>query len=274
MRAPRPRFLLLTFPLSLAAAAPAQAQSGAEGMAESFRRFIESIPTPRLEALARPGTMAMEGEGSVRVRPDTATIRVGVASEGVSAAEVAQDNARRMGAVLDAVKAAAGEAALASRAVELRTEMVTVTPLYAMEPPSGARRPAIRGYRAQNGVAVTVREFDKREPGFLGTLIEAATKAGANEVFGPEFIVRDDAKPLVEARVAAIDNARVKAETYAKALNVRLGRVLSVTEGERAVRPMAMAARAAGPAEAAPPIEAGTNEVAARVTVLWEIRQE
>lgn len=260
--------------LAALAPAPAQAQSGAEGMADTFRRFIESIPTPRLEALARPGTIAMEGEGSVRVRPDTARIRVGVASEGASAAEVAQENARRMGAVLDAVKAAAGEAALASRAVELRTENVAVTPLYAIEPPGGARRPAIRGYRAQNGVAVTLREFDKREPGFLGVLIEAATKAGANEVFGPEFTVRDDAKPLVEARVAAIDNARVKAETYAKALNVRLGRVLSVTEGERTVRPMPMAARAAGPAEAAPPVEAGTNEVAARVTVVWELKQE
>lgn len=272
MRAPR-SLLLLALPLALAAA-PALAQSGADGMADAFRRLIESIPTLRLEALARPGTIAMEGEGSVRVRPDTATIRIGVASEGVAAGEVAQDNARRMGAVLDAVKAAAGEAALASRAVELRTEIVAVTPLYAVEPGGGPRRPAIRGYRAQNGVAVTVRDFEKREPGFLGALIEAATKAGANEVFGPSFSVRDDAKPLVEARVAAIDNARVKAETYAKALNVRLGRVLSVTEGERAVRPMPMAARAAGAAEAAPPIEAGTNEVAARVTVVWEIRQE
>lgn len=271
MRAPRLAPLLLA--LAALAPAPAMAQS-ADAMAESFRRLIESIPAPRLDGLglSRAGTIAMEGEGSVRVRPDTARLRIGVASEGAAAAEVAQDNARRMGAVLDAVKAASGEAALASQAVMLRTEAVVVTPLYAGEP--GPRRPAIRGYRAQNGVAVTVRDLERREPGFLGALIEAATKAGANEVSGPEFSVRDDAKPLVEARVAAIEAARVKAETYAKALNVRLGRVLAVTEGERGPRPMAMAARAAGPGESAPPIEAGTSEVAARVTVVWEIRQD
>ena len=47
---------------------------------------------------------------------------------------------------------------------------------------------------------------------------------------GPEFLVHNDAKPLIEARVNAVEDARTKAETYAKALNVRLGRVLMVTE--------------------------------------------
>jgi len=82
------------------------------------------------------------------------------------------------------------------------------------------------------------------------------------------------AKPLVEARVNAIEDARTKAETYAKALNVRLGPVLAVTELEREHRPMPMMARAASPAEASPPIETGTNEITARVTVMWELKQE
>jgi uncharacterized protein YggE len=86
--------------------------------------------------------------------------------------------------------------------------------------------------------------------------------------------VLNDAKPLVEARVNAMDDARTKAETYAKALNVRLGRVLAVTELDRGHRPMPMMARAASSAETAPPIEAGTNEIAARVTVMWELKQD
>jgi|SRR5829696_1625486 len=45
-----------------------------------------------------------------------------------------------------------------------------------------------------------------------------------------EFLVFNDAKPFVEAGVNVIEDARTKAETYAKALNVRLGRVIAVTE--------------------------------------------
>jgi uncharacterized protein len=87
-------------------------------------------------------------------------------------------------------------------------------------------------------------------------------------------LVFNDAKPLVEARVNAIEDARTKAETYAKALNVRLGRVIAVMEPERGHRPMPMMARSASQAEAAPPIETGTNEIVARVTVVWELKQD
>jgi uncharacterized protein YggE len=104
--------------------------------------------------------------------------------------------------------------------------------------------------------------------------LDEANKAGANEISGPAFLVLNDAKPLVEARVGAIEDARIKAETYAKALNVRLGRVLAVSEADRGARPMAMMGRSAAQSDAAPPIEPGTNEITARVTVMWELKQD
>jgi uncharacterized protein len=118
-----------------------------------------------------------------------------------------------------------------------------------------------------------VRELEQRGPGFLASLMEQANKAGANEISGPEFLVHNDAKPRVEARVNAIEDARTKAETYARALNARLGRVLRVTEVDRGARPMPMMARAEAQA-AAPPIEAGTNDIVARVSVVWELKQD
>jgi uncharacterized protein len=262
----------LSFPCGL----PAQAQPQ-ETLPEALRKLFESIPAPRLPdslGLARAGAIAMDGEGSVRVRPDAASIRIGVTSEGASPTEVSQENANRMNAVVDAIKKAVGEPALSSGAVELRTDRVTLRPVYAYDQAPQPRKPAIRGYIASNNVRITVRDLDQRGPGFLGTIIEAANKVGANEVWGPEFLVFNDTKPLVEARVNAIEDARTKAETYAKALNVRLGRVLAVTEMERGHRPMPMAARAASAADAAPPIETGTNKITARVTVTWELKQD
>jgi len=75
--------------------------------------------------LARTGVIAMDGEGSVRVRPDSARIRFGVSNEGGSASEIAQDNATRMNSVMDAVKKVIGDAA----GVEIRTEAVTLAPI-------------------------------------------------------------------------------------------------------------------------------------------------
>lgn len=260
--------------LALALSGPAAAQPQ-DGMPESLRRLLDMIPAPRLSDLGIPrqGVIAMEGEGSVRVRPDAARIRVGVTSEGVSPTDVAQQNATRMTAVVDAIKKTAGEPALTSGAVDIRTDAVTLTPVYAVDQGPSRGRPSVTGYRANNSTRISIRNLEERGPGFLGSLIEQANKAGANEISGPEFLVHNDAKPRVEARVNAIEDARTKAETYAKALNARLGRVLTVTEVETGSRPMPMAMRAQAQV-AAPPIEAGTNEIAARVTVMWELKQE
>lgn len=260
---------------ALAWALPAAAQPQ-DSIPETMRRLFETIPMPRLAeslGLPRPGVIAMDGDGSVRVRPDAARVRIGVMSDGVSPTEVAQQNATRMNAVVDAIKKAAGEPALTSGAVELQTEAVTLTPVYAMDQGGLRGRPSVTGYRASNSVRVSVRDLDARGAGFLAALIEQANKAGANDISGPEFLVHDDSKPRVEARVNAIEDARTKAETYARALNARLGRVLTVTEPESGPRPMPMMARAAA-AAAAPPLEAGTNEIAARVSVTWELKQE
>lgn len=261
--------------LGLAWAVPAAAQPQ-DSVPETLRRFLDIIPAPRLSetlGLPRPGVIAMEGEGSVRVRPDAARLRVGVTSDGASPTEVAQQNATRMTAVVDAIKKAAGEPALTSGAVEVRTEAVTLTPVYAVDQGAPRGRPGVSAYRARNSVRISVRDLEQRGPGLLAAIMEQASKAGANEISGPEFLVDNDAKPRVEARVNAIEDARTKAETYARALNARLGRVLSVTESDRGARPMPMMARADAQAPA-PPIEAGTNDIVARVSVTWELKQD
>ena len=126
--------LILIFGLALYHPASALAQSSSETMPEALRRLFESIPAPRLPdslGFAKAGAIAMDGEGIVRVRPDAARIRVGVLSEGASPNEVAQENATRMSSVVDAVKKAVGEPALSSGTVEVRTDAVTLTPIYA-----------------------------------------------------------------------------------------------------------------------------------------------
>src|SRR5215203_4774013 len=173
--------LLLIFALAPYHPASALAQSSTETMPEALRRLFESIPAPRLPdslGFAKAGAIAMDGEGIVRVRPDAARIRVGVLSEGASPNEVAQENATRMSSVVNAVKEAVGEPALSSGTVEVRTDAVTLTPIYA----DRGSKPTVNGYRANNSLRILVRELDQRSPGFLGAIIEQANKVGANEI--------------------------------------------------------------------------------------------
>lgn len=57
--------------LVLAGAFPAGAQSQ-DAMPEALRRLFDMVPAPRLSetlGMARPGVIAMDGDGLVRLRP-------------------------------------------------------------------------------------------------------------------------------------------------------------------------------------------------------------
>jgi uncharacterized protein YggE len=112
-------------------------------------------------------------------------------------------------------------------------------------------------------VNVTIREIGK-----VGDVLDRVVAAGATEVGNVSFLVSDASKALDQAREAAIADARRKAEVYAKASGVRLGRVEWITEDTGSGPPAPMMPRAA----AAPvPIASGEDTLRVRVTVGFDI---
>jgi hypothetical protein len=72
------------------------------------------------------------------------------------------------------------------------------------------------------------------------------------------------------ARKDAVANARRRAELFATAAGVKVGKVISITEGAMVEpRPYLRAGRAA--AMEAVPVERGTQSLEATVTVTWEL---
>ncbi len=115
---------------------------------------------------------------------------------------------------------------------------------------------------------MTVNDLKK-----VGVVIDQAVAAGANEVRGIQFSVRDEQALRAQALAEATKKARLGAQAIAAALGARITRILSVTEGGETppVRPMM---RMAAMAEAAPtPVEPGTIEVHASVSLTAEIAQ-
>jgi uncharacterized protein YggE len=103
--------------------------------------------------------------------------------------------------------------------------------------------------------------------GKAGALVDAAVRAGANNVDGPSLDTADKSSLYAEALKQALGEAKQKAQAIASATGLTLGAALKVREGG-APTPIvygeALAARAT-----AVPIEAGTQKIQASVTVTY-----
>ena len=191
--------------------------------------FIMCV-APAAAQTQAPRVITMGGHGEVRATPDTAMLSAGVSTNAPTAAAALSANNNRMQAVMAAIKK------LGVSDKDIRTSNFSVSPQYAN---SNNEAPRITGYQASNQVEVRLEDVNK-----LGAALDALVAAGANQMHGVSFLIRDDAALLSQARTAAVAEARAKAETFAKAAGVSLGAILSISEeGAPTPRPLyAMAA--------------------------------
>jgi uncharacterized protein YggE len=206
-------------------------------------------------------SIRVTGEARVTARPDRVQIDVGVATRAPTSQEAATRNARDVDAVLAAVRKA-------TPAAELKTISYSLNPNYQYHPNGG--EPTIDGYLASNVVQVTLDDLAK-----IGAVIDSATQAGANHVQGIQFTLRDQDAVRAEALRKAAAQARTETDVLAAALGLRVVRVLTVEENSPHVTPVRVYAGAAPRAAlaAAPPtpVEAGTLDVTANVTLSVEV---
>jgi uncharacterized protein YggE len=208
-------------------------------------------------ALAMDKLITVTGEAMTSVAPDRVTMRLGVATQGKTAREASDSNAKTMTAVIAAIKAAGADER------DIQTTRLTLQPVFEQKP-NGP--PHLTGFRASNDVTVKLDDVGK-----LAGLIDRAVAAGANEMSGIEFGISDQSKRLDEARAQAITDARRKAEIYAKAAGVVVGRPVSITENSATPppRPMSAAAFRAAPT----PVSPGELALQATVSVSFELTQ-
>ena len=185
--------------------------------------------------------------------PDQATFSFGVQTEGASAKAALDANSARMALVIAALK----RAGIAEK--DLQTQDVSVMP---RQNETGQ----ISGYYANNSVQALVRKLAG-----AGAVVDAAVGAGANQSSGPSFDQSGRDAVYRSALRAAVADARTKAQALAAESNASLGRVTRIVEGF-AAEPVPMYDRAvAQSAKPETPVEPGTQEVQATVTVTFEL---
>jgi len=221
--------------------------------------------------LSANGTLlSLSAEGKVTRAPDLAVFTAGVVSQGKTASEALAANAADMTRVIAALK----RAGIEDR--DIQTSNLSLNPIYqpqrslpdgTIDPP----QPRIIGYQANNTVSVRQRKLSS-----YGRVIDTLVQAGANQVNGPSFEVDNPEPALDEARAAAMRKARARAELYARAAGLRVGRILSISEngGWSPPQPVMyrMAAMDGAPPPAPPsPVQAGEMQLSLTVSVQFEL---
>ena len=205
-----------------------------------------------------PRQITVTGQGIVDVRPDMATLSLGVTTEGEAAGEALAANNAAMAAVMARLE----EAGIAPR--DMQTSLLNLSPRWT-EPRDGGTRPEIDGYIASNALTVRVRELPA-----LGDVISAAVADGANTFDGLSFGLAEPEPVEDEARGEAVADAERKARLFAEAAGVTLGPILSITEVTEFRGPIMME-QAAFARDASVPIAPGEVSLRATVTMSWGI---
>ena len=200
--------------------------------------------------------VVVSGEGSVSVAPDVVQIRSGVVTRGKTVREATEANSKTMAAILNAL----AESGVPQK--DVRTAQLSIQPVYAAQ--EAGKEQKLVGYSVANNVSAKIKHVEK-----LGDVLDRLIAAGATDVWNVEFLVSDPGKALDQAREAAIADARRKAEVYARAAGITLGRVVSIEEESGASSPVPM--RALAQAARSIPIAPGENTLRAAVTVAFEI---
>lgn len=207
-------------------------------------------------------SIRVTGQGSVSVSPDMVLLTFAVETNGITAQEASGSNAEISQSVADVVRAQLGEKD------RLTTSGYSLTPRYGERGNRSGQPPEIVGYTARNEIRVETREIEG-----LGEMIDAGIDAGANRLNNLRFELEDRNPALQQALENAGAQARGQAESIARALGVKLGRVLSATTDPAPI-PIAHERVAMMRAESsATPIDAGELEVRASLHVVYAIEE-
>ncbi len=192
--------------------------------------------------------LSVSATGEAETRPDEAFFQVGVENFGRTGKAASEANREDIAELLAALK----EAGVPEK--DIQTRAVSISRIE-----WGDRKGQ---YQANNIVAVTVRDISRADQA-----VTAASEAGANIMSGPDLRMSDPEAAANTAYGNAYKAARARAEAYAEAAGMEIGRVLSIrdaggAQGRRylpgAVPPPVAVARNAYPEEMAQAADASS----------------
>lgn len=233
-----------------------------------------AIPLLAMTALAAPAAHAAEvqiqAQGPVveltvneivHSAPDVAQIGAGVTTRAPTAQEAVRQNAQAMEQVIAKLRA------LGIESRDIQTSNFNLSPQYDYNREGGTR--TFIGYDVTNQVQVKLRDLER-----VGEVLDALVSAGANNIYGPNFMLEADDTAKSEARTKAYQSAQARAQEYARIAGYSGVRLLEISETFQSYggppQPMMMRASAEA-ADAGTQIEPGEVGTGVTLTVKYEM---
>ena len=243
--------------------------AGASTPAQSAQEAASSV-APADDSPSQSGIW-VSGTGTVSVAPDLAVLTVGVEARASTVREALADAADAMTSIVSTLEDEGVEAE------DIQTSSFSINPQYTWRERTddeGGRysERVLTGYVVNNRATVRLRDLDR-----VGEMVDLVASAGGDltRIEGIGFTVEDPEQYRAEAREAAVEQARAKAEQFARDAGVTLGRVVVVAEGGGAVPAPRAFAQTAGfaleSAGATTPISEGELEIRATVQMVFAI---
>jgi uncharacterized protein YggE len=197
------------------------------------------------------------GQGSSSAQPDLAYVNLGTRFVASTLTEATQKSYDTMTVVIAKLKE------LGVPADDIQTTNYSVVP---QQDYKNGTTGDITGYQVSNTVRVTVRDLTQ-----VGTVLDQATQAGANNVLGVTFALNDPERLQREAYGIAVRHAKERAANLATSGGVQLGDLLSITQISSS-NPGPVIEAAVGTGGSGAPIESGTLKIQVQVQLVYAIR--
>jgi len=213
------------------------------------------------QAPSERGTLvSIAAHGEASQVPDVANLSVGVVTEAQDSKKAMRDNAEQMESLMAAIK----KAGVAKK--DIQTSGVSLSPRYHYQQ---NKKPKIVGYNARNTVSIKVRKLDE-----LGEVLDNLAAAGANQINGPSLEIGEPGPVKAEAREKALVDAQERAAIYAKALGMKVRRIVSISENGNGGMPRPMMLRsdmASSKESASTPIAPGETTLSVNLELVFEL---
>jgi uncharacterized protein YggE len=163
-----------------------------------------------------PRLVSVTGEGEVKAMPDMAYVTLGIEARKPSLPEARA----QVTAAVERVLALTRELKIDPKLVD--SSQLQVQPDYRWNEKDSQR--VLLGYVVSRQVQVELRDLER-----LGTLLERAVTAGVNQIGGVQLDSSKRKDLERQALALAVEDARLDAETLAKAANAQLGPAYSLS---------------------------------------------
>ena len=198
----------------------------------------------------------------VRSTPDVAQVGAGVTTRAQTAQEAVRRNAAQMDQLIEKLRA------LGIAKKDIQTSNFNLNAQYQYR--NDGQQPLFVGYDVTNQVNVKLRDLKR-----AGEVLDALVGAGANNIYGPNFMLENDMEAKALARKNAFQRGRLQAEEFARMAGYSGVRLLEVSETFQSYGPMPVSDGAiqvtASRVEAKTPIEPGEVGTAVTLGVKYEM---